>query len=80
MLEIVSAMDDFGTIRTEPTLAMGGGLITDVCGLIPKILQLHPYPHDPHWSDRCVRLDQGRYQPRQAEEPVSASVVPYNPR
>ena len=32
MLEIVSAMDDFGTIRTEPTLAMGGGLVTDVCG------------------------------------------------
>jgi 3-dehydroquinate synthase len=32
MLEIVDAMDSFGTIRTEPVLVVGGGLVTDVAG------------------------------------------------
>ncbi|WWC93871.1 hypothetical protein V866_000707 [Kwoniella sp. B9012] len=32
MLEIVDAMDSFGTVRTEPTLVIGGGLVTDVAG------------------------------------------------
>lgn len=32
MLEIVDAMDSFGTVRTEPTLVIGGGLVTDVSG------------------------------------------------
>jgi len=32
MLEIVDAMDAFGTVRTEPTLVVGGGLVTDVAG------------------------------------------------
>jgi 3-dehydroquinate synthase len=32
MLSIVDAMDSFGTVRTEPTLVIGGGLVTDVSG------------------------------------------------
>ena len=32
MLEIVDAMDSFGTVRTEPLLVVGGGLCTDVAG------------------------------------------------
>lgn len=32
MLEIVDAMDSFGIVRTEPTLVIGGGLVTDVAG------------------------------------------------
>ncbi|KAK4689040.1 hypothetical protein P7C73_g1081, partial [Tremellales sp. Uapishka_1] len=32
MLEIVDAMDAFGIVRTEPTLVVGGGLVTDVAG------------------------------------------------
>lgn len=32
MLEIVDAMDAFGIVRTEPTLVIGGGLVTDVTG------------------------------------------------
>ncbi|WWD19984.1 hypothetical protein CI109_104457 [Kwoniella shandongensis] len=32
MLEIVDAMDSFGIVRTEPTLVVGGGLVTDVSG------------------------------------------------
>lgn len=32
MLGIVDAMNDFGLIRKEPVLAVGGGLVTDVCG------------------------------------------------
>jgi len=32
MLEIVDAMDEFGIVRTEPTLVVGGGLMTDVTG------------------------------------------------
>lgn len=32
MLEVVDAMDSFGTIRTEPVLVVGGGLVTDVAG------------------------------------------------
>ena len=32
MLEIIDAMDSFGTVRTEPTLVIGGGLVTDVSG------------------------------------------------
>lgn len=32
MLEIVDAMDSFGIVRTEPTLVIGGGLVTDVSG------------------------------------------------
>jgi 3-dehydroquinate synthase len=32
MLEIVDAMDDFGIVRTEPVLVVGGGLMTDVSG------------------------------------------------
>ncbi len=30
---IVDAMDDFGLVRTEPVLVVGGGLTTDVAGL-----------------------------------------------
>ncbi|RSH82907.1 hypothetical protein EHS25_005897 [Saitozyma podzolica] len=32
MLSIVDAMDSFGVVRTEPTLVIGGGLVTDVSG------------------------------------------------
>jgi hypothetical protein len=32
MLSIVDAMDDFGLIRKEPVLVVGGGLVTDVAG------------------------------------------------
>lgn len=32
MLSIVDAMDSFGIVRTEPTLVIGGGLVTDVSG------------------------------------------------
>lgn len=32
MLDIVDAMDSFGTVRTEPTLVIGGGLVTDTAG------------------------------------------------
>ena len=32
MLGIVDEFNDFGLIRKEPVLAMGGGLVTDVCG------------------------------------------------
>jgi 3-dehydroquinate synthase len=29
---IVDAMDDFGIVRTEPVLTIGGGIVTDVAG------------------------------------------------
>ena len=32
LLAICEAMDDFGIVRKEPVLAVGGGLITDVVG------------------------------------------------
>ncbi|EJD33910.1 Dehydroquinate synthase-like protein [Auricularia subglabra TFB-10046 SS5] len=32
MLSLVDAFNEFGLIRKEPVLAMGGGLVTDVCG------------------------------------------------
>jgi len=32
MLQFVDAFADFGLIRKEPVLAIGGGLVTDVCG------------------------------------------------
>jgi 3-dehydroquinate synthase len=32
MLSIVDALDDFGLIRKEPVLVVGGGLVTDVTG------------------------------------------------
>ncbi|KZV94288.1 Dehydroquinate synthase-like protein [Exidia glandulosa HHB12029] len=32
MLSLVDAFNTFGLIRKEPVLAMGGGLVTDVCG------------------------------------------------
>lgn len=32
MLDICTAMTDFGIIRKEPVLVIGGGLITDVAG------------------------------------------------
>lgn len=32
MLSLVDAFSDFGLIRKEPVLAVGGGLVTDVCG------------------------------------------------
>src|SRR5690606_38233090 len=32
MLAICTAMNDFGIIRKEPVLVVGGGLITDVAG------------------------------------------------
>jgi 3-dehydroquinate synthetase len=30
MLQIVDAFDDFGLVRKEPVLVVGGGLVTDV--------------------------------------------------
>lgn len=35
MLEICEAMTDYGIIRKEPVLVVGGGLITDVAGYVP---------------------------------------------
>lgn len=32
MLSLVDAFEEFGLIRKEPVLALGGGLVTDVCG------------------------------------------------
>lgn len=32
MLSLVDAFGDFGLIRKEPVLTIGGGLVTDVCG------------------------------------------------
>jgi len=32
MLEMVDAFADFGLVRKEPVLVIGGGLVTDVCG------------------------------------------------
>lgn len=32
LLSICTAMDDFGIIRKEPVLVVGGGLVTDVAG------------------------------------------------
>jgi 3-dehydroquinate synthase len=32
MLSIVDAMDEFGLVRKEPVLVVGGGLVTDVAG------------------------------------------------
>lgn len=34
MLQICSAMTEFGIIRKEPVLVVGGGLITDVAGYV----------------------------------------------
>ena len=33
MLSLVDAFADFGLIRKEPVLTVGGGLVTDVCGV-----------------------------------------------
>ncbi|KAH9816575.1 hypothetical protein DFH28DRAFT_965656 [Melampsora americana] len=32
MLSLVDAFQDFGLVRKEPVLVLGGGLVTDVCG------------------------------------------------
>ncbi len=35
LLSIVDTMNEFGIIRKEPVLVVGGGLVTDVCGQVP---------------------------------------------
>lgn len=40
MLSLVDAFNKFGLIRKEPVLAVGGGLVTDVCGVrLPSSLR-----------------------------------------
>ena len=34
LLSIVDSMNEFGIIRKEPVLVVGGGLVTDVCGRV----------------------------------------------
>merc|ERR1712072_162783 len=36
---------------------------------LPTQHELHPYPHDRHWSDRRLCLDQGRRELWQLQEP-----------
>ena len=71
---IVDGFGDFGLVRTEPVLVVGGGLTTDVTGLACAVFrrshQLHPGTHHPHRADRRQRGDQGRGQPRQVQEPA----------
>ena len=71
---IVDAFGDFGLVRNEPVLVVGGGLTTDVAGFACSIFRRSTnyirIPTTLIGLDRRQRRDQGRGQPRQGQEPA----------
>ena len=71
---IVDAFGDFGLVRNEPVLVVGGGLTTDVagfaCAIFRRATNYIRVPDHPDRADRRQRRDQGRGEPRQVQEPA----------
>ncbi len=71
---IIDAFGDFGLVRTEPVLVVGGGLITDVtgtaCSMFRRATNYIRIPTTLIGLDRRQCRDQGRGEPRQEQEPT----------
>ena len=71
---------EFGLVRTEPVLVVGGGLTTDVAGLrlrgLPPVHELHPGADHADRAHRRQRRDQGGGEPRQGPRTGWARSMP----